>query len=752
MEAKQLGTDNAPTDTQSRKKSPREKQKFWADELKSSQKMLENWQKQGIKIVRRFVDDRGQNERAGIERMGDVFRLNLFHSNVKTLQDMMYGNLPTVEASRTFADAGDDVARVASEIMERLLNLDIQRNGQNYDSVLRSTLQDRLLPGLGVARVRYEVETEEIPVAAVYDPFTGAEIQAATTETQVTWEDAPVDYYHWQDVLWGWSRSFADIPWIAYRSYLSKDEIEQRFGKKALKEVEFKTQKVDDSDNFSGDDNDDSPWMKAQVWEIWDKELRQVVWYSKGATALLDVRPDPLQLTNFFPSPPLLIANATTTLYKPTPDYHLSQDLYNEIDRLQTRIAIITEAVKVVGVYDAQNDGVQRMLNEGVENDLIPVDNWAMFAEAGGLKGVIDWFPLKDVVDTLNQLIAVRDQTISLLQQISGMSDIMRGGLQNQYEGVGQSEIKAQYGSIQVQSLQDQFAQFVGELMQLKAEVICRHFEPRTIALRSNMQHSMDKDLVEPAIALLKQPAMANLRLVIRPETMALIDYARLKAERTEFMNAFSTVLQSASGLMEKEPNSLPYVIKVIQWTMAGFKGSNEIEGVLDKAFDEAVQANQQRQDKPDPKQQAEQAKLAGELQKIQAKTQSDMQLRQQDLQADMQTRAADHQAKVTEIMAGHQARMAEIRGKLIADMQKEQASMEANIAQTDAGAESETRKDVIGAQIDVQTTAEKALIELDAEIEKTGLKIAEIGADSQAKIDQMIVGKSVEGETEDND
>jgi ACT domain-containing protein len=741
MEAKQLGTDNAPTDIKSRKKSPREKQKFWADELKSSQKMLENWQKQGIKIVRRFVDDRGQNERVGIERMGDVFRLNLFHSNVKTLQDMMYGNLPTVEASRTFADAGDDVARVASEIMERLLNLDIQRNGQDYDSVLRSTLQDRLLPGLGVARVRYEVETEEVEIEAVADVF-GNEIEAARTETQVTWEDAPVDYYHWQDVLWGWSRSFADIPWLAYRSYLSKDEIENRFGPKALKQVEFKTQKVDDSDNYSGDDNDDSPWMKAQVWEIWDKELRQVVWYSKGADALLDIRPDPLQLTNFFPSPPLLIANATTTLYKPTPDYHLSQDLYNEIDRLQTRIAIITEAVKVVGVYDAQNDGVQRMLNEGVENDLIPVDNWALFAESGGLKGVIDWFPIKDVVDTLNQLIAVRDQTIALLQQISGMSDIMRGGLQNQYEGVGQSEIKAQYGSIQVQSLQDQFAQFVGELMQLKAEVICRHFEPRTIALRSNMQHSMDKALVEPA--------MANLRLVIRPETMALIDYARLKAERTEFMNAFSTVLQSASGLLEKEPNSLPYVIKVIQWTMAGFKGSNEIEGVLDKAFDEAVQANQQRQDKPDPQQQAEQVKLQGELQKIQAKGQADQMLRQQDLQADMQTRAADHQAKGTEIMAGHQARMAEIRAKLIADMQKEQASMEANIAQTGAGAEAETRKDAIGAQIEVQTEAEKALIELDKEAEKTGLKIAEIGASSQAKIDEMIIGKA--GETEDND
>jgi hypothetical protein len=33
-------------------------------------------------------------------------------------------------------------------------------------------------------------------------------------------------------------------------------------------------------------------------------------------------------------------------------------------------------------------------LSEGVENKLIPVDNWAAFAEKGGLKGAISLLPL----------------------------------------------------------------------------------------------------------------------------------------------------------------------------------------------------------------------------------------------------------------------------------------------------------------------------------------------------------------------
>lgn len=742
----ELATDVAPTDLKSRPKSPREKYGFWRDELKQSQKMLRNWHKQGGKIVKRYVDERGNNDMIGIERTGDMFRLNLFHSNVKTQMDMLYGNLPTVEADRTNADAADDVARVAAEMAERLMNLDIQDNGQDYDSVLRSTLQDRLLPGLGVARVRYEVETEEVTVAAVIDPMSGMEIAAETTETRVVWEDAPVDYYHWQDVLWGWGRSFSELPWIAFRSYLSKDQVEARFGKDCAEQVEYTKQKVDDQEDGGDDPTMDSPWQKAEIWEIWDKETRKVCWIGKGCSRILDSKDDPLKLSNFYPCPPLFIANPTTTLYKPTPDYHLSQDLYNEIDRLQTRIAIITEAVKVVGVYDANADGVQRMLNEGVENDLIPVDNWAMFAEGGGIKGKIDWFPIMDVVQTLDKLIQLRDQTIALLQQISGMSDIMRGGLQNQYEGVGQSQIKAQFGSVQMQSLQDQFANFAGHLLQLKLEVICRHFEAQTIVKLANMQYSFDQEYVPQAVQLLKNPDEAHIRIIVRPESVAMVDYARLKSDRTEFMTAMATFLQSAAPMLQQEPDSMPYLLKMLQWTMAGFKGSSEIEGVLDKAVDGAIAKQKQKQGQPDPaqqeaqmKQQEAQAKLQGELQKIQAKSQSDMQIRQQDLQADMQTAMAQHQAKMSEIQATHVSRMREIQAKSEADYYKEQAQMEANITQTQVTAESEMQKDVLDAELDMQKSVADARLEFEQELAKSELKLDEIATSSAAKLGEMI-------------
>ena len=736
--------DVAPSDTKEiAKKSPRDKAGFWADEIKQSGKMLRRFHKQGNRVVERYLDYRGDVGDIGIERSGNNFRLNLFHSNVKTQQDMMYGNLPIVEANRTNADASDDVARVAAEMMERILNLDIQAKGQSYDSVLRSVLQDRLLPGLGCARLRYEVEMEEVEVAEVTDMM-GMVIQEATTESRLVSEDAPVEYYHWQDVRWGWARSFSEIPWIGFRSYLSKQQVEERFSKAISEELEYKKQKVSDEDRFGGEDINDSPWQKAEIWEIWDKENKSVKWWANGANSLLDSKADPLQLSNFFPCPPLFLANPTTSLYVPVADFHMSQDLYNEVDILQTRIAIITEAVKVVGVYDANEEGVKRMLSEGVENDLIPVDNWALFGEQGGLKGAIDWMPMMDIVNTLHELIQIRDQTIALLQQTSGMSDLMRGGLQNQYEGVGQSQLKAQYGSVQIQSLQDQFAQFASDLMQIKAEIISRHFDPQTIAKLANMQYSYDADLIPQAVELLKNPDESHIRIKIRPETMAMIDQAKLKADRTEFLNAMATFMQSAAPMLQTEPDAMPYLLKMLQWSLAGFKGSSEIEGVMDKAVDGAIQKLKQKAqqpEKPDPQQELEKAKIQGEMQKIQAKAQADMQTRQQDLQADMQTGLAAHEAKMAEIRGTHEARMTEIMAKAQADNMKTQSDTEANMAQSQYAAQAEVEKDQINQELDI----EKELV-------KSQAKIEEIGAASRAKIGEMITQAGMQQEDEEGE
>lgn len=689
------------------KDNPHDQYEYWLEELKSSWKTLEKWHKQGNRIVQRFVDERSSQDQ--VRAVGAPFRLNLFHSNTATLAAMLYGKLPKVDVSRRYADPNDDVSRVAAETIERLLNYDIANHGEEFDSMLKAVLQDRLLPGNGVARVRYEMDTETV------------ETENGPVE-QVSREDAPVEYYHWRDVCWGWGRMFSELPWVAFRAYLSKDEVRDRFGEEAAEHVELKRQRVQPDHNDQSDPDKDSAWNKAEIWEVWDKQKRKVVWISPQYDKILDTKPDPLRLNGFYPCPPFFMANPTTSLYMPTPDFHMAQDLYNEIDILQTRISIITEAVKVVGVYDASAAGIKRMFKEGVENELIAVDNWALFAEKGGIQGQIDWVPVADIVNALDKLRALRDESIGLLQQITGMSDIMRGELGGQYEGVGQSQMKAKFASIRIQALQDDFAQFASDLFQIKAEVIAKHFDPETILKNSNMEYSYDRELIGQAITLIKNFDQARLKVEVRPESVAMVDYAQLKQERTEYITAVSTYVQSIVPLIQAEPAVKPLMLQLLQWGLSGFKGANEIEGILDKAIEAAKK--QGEEDKPNPEkekaeaqQQLEQMKLQIEMQKIQAKAQADMQVRQNDLEADIKTAQAQTQNDLRKVDAELQAALFEISAKLKADVETEMATSQINAEQQRAGVEAEVEKDVLKTTLEIEKMAVEA--DLDMAVEK---------------------------------
>jgi hypothetical protein len=624
--------------------------KRWQTEIKAAQKQFESFHKRGDQVIARYGDDRDKDE----ERTDS--RVNMFWSSTNTLMSILYSNLPAVDVGRKFSDHNDDIGRVAALMMQRILDYDIADNGKEYTNVLRQVVQDRLLPGLGAARLYYEFDSETIAHEALMDEEDN-ELAPAYEEESIENEKVTCEYHYWGDVLWGWSRTWGDVPWVAFRNYLTKEEVKERFGEDHVKSVKFKNATVSNSDSDGDKAEEREVWQKAEIWEIWDKSTATVYWWSDGVDKILDKKEDPLELRGFLPCPQFWLANVTTSFCMPKPDFIMFQDLLNEIDILHTRISILTEAVKVVGVYDRSSDGVQRMLMEGTENELIPVDNWAMFAEKGGLQGQIDWLPVEAVVNAIIQLRTLREDNIILLEKVSGMSDIIQGQGTHPREGVGTQELKAEYGSIRIQAMQEELAQFATDVLELKAEIISRHCSPESILAMANAQFmdQNDHQFIEPAIALLKDWDNAAIRIKVRSESMAMIDYSRLRRERTEFITNMALFMQSAAPLVQVEPGVTPYLLDMLKWGMAGFKGSMEIEGTLDAAIEAAKKAKQ----KPDP----DEGKNQAELQKEQMRIQGEIQKIQVKLKADMQI-----------LQAKFQAKMQEIQAKAVADQQKEEA------------------------------------------------------------------------------
>jgi hypothetical protein len=620
-------------------------QRYWTDELSAFEKRAEQWHRKGNRVVDRYLDKEANDH-------STVFRLNLFHNHISTLMAMLYGSVPKVDVSRRYADQNDDVARVSAELLQRILNTDIEEAGEDFASVLRGALQDRLLPGLGVARCRYKMNTQMIEHEAQMG-MNGEVLVEAYEEEELLSETVEIDYVHWQDFAWGYARNWGEVPWVAFKSRMTKNEVKKRFGEKFVSKLQFTKAKPEEDSSEDDKDTQDT----AAIWEIWCKDSKKVYWHQKGCDNLLDEEDDPLQLSGFWPCPPPMMANPTTRQFMPMPDFVLSQDLYNEVDHLQTRISTITKALKVVGVYDKSNEGVQRMLTEGFDNDLIPVDNWAMFAESGGLRGTIDWFPIEDVANTLDKLRNIRNETVQLLYQVSGLQDMMQGGLTGgQPTSATEQALRARFASVRVQFLQDDFARFASGLQTIKAEIMGRHFEPETIAKMSPMQNSPDQQMLPQSIQLIKQPDVMQWRVEIKPESIALIDYAQLKSERTEYLTAISTFLQSAQAAGKVSPALGPFLLELMKWGLAGFKGSSEIEGVVDRAVQALIQDIAKQQQSPE--QNPEQMKMQGEMMKIKAKLEADLQKMQAKAVQEMQKLNASVQAELTKLQAQTQSKV----------------------------------------------------------------------------------------------
>ena len=692
---------------------------YFKKEMAASEKRLREYTKQGNAVTGRYLDER-KNAGTREDGYGGVTsRLNLFWKNINTVSSMLYGNTPKVDVSREHHDPDDDIARVAAVLYERILQTDIEASGEDIPTVLKAALQDRLIPGMGQARVRYEyTSTHE-----------GEDEQGNIIGEVVTDEAAPIDYVNWQDFRWGWGRTWSEIPWLAYRSWLDKEEAIERFGAKVADSLDYKDQLPTGSKKgeevFEVDQKNNT--QKAEIWEFWHKKEKRVFWYSEGASIILDAEDDPLQLEGFWPSPRPMAANLTTTLFIPKADYTFAQDLYVEIDVLQTRIAMITQAIKVVGVYDkGAGDSVGRMLQEAEENQLIPVDNWAMFAEKGGLQGTIQWFPVETVVGVLQVLQGVQQTTIQQLYEITGMSDIMRGGNTDQYTSDGTQQLKAKMGSINIQALQDEFARFASDLNRLKSEVISKHYNPESIAKQGNVMYmpEVDKDKIGPAISLMQSPDV-KWRVDIRPESIAMIDYAALKQERAEYLTSIATYLQSATSMAKEVPESLPLLLEFMKFGMVGFKGSNYMEGILDQAIDMAKKAPPKDKDDGQANQQKElmQMQMQMEMQKMQGKHQMDMQAIQAKNQGELQKIQADTQANISEIMAKSKADTQKRMEDLQADIQVIKLKLESDLQRET------TQSSMAIAEQDVEH--EDNLIEGAAEHEQTMAEIAASGRGS---------------------
>jgi hypothetical protein len=598
------------------------------------------WTARTKKILKRYRDDTRGNSG------NETAKFNILWSNVQTLIPAVYAKLPSADVSRRFGD-NDPVSRVASLLIERAIDFEIEHY-PDFRSTMRHSVEDRFLGGRGVAWARYEPHVAPQGIGDDGLQVTEDVEQGEDGEMpeQIEYECAPVDYVHWRDFGHSTARTWEEVTCVWRWVYMTYEALAERFGEEKAKKIPLDQ----GPEPLNAYNESKKSYNRAKICELWDKETNKVYWLSKSVPVFIDERDDPLQLEGFFPCPKPLYATTTSDSLVPVPDFVLYQDQAMELDILSDRIDGLVKSLRVRGVYDASQPALQRLMTEGDNNSLIPVDKWMAFGEKGGLKGSIDLLPLDTLAAALMQCYQARDNIKQQIYEITGISDIIRGASYASETATAQ-QIKGQYAGLRLRSMQEDVALYASELIRLKAQIICSKFQPQTIlayAAAQQMQPA-DQQLIPQALQLLKDKPLRNFRIEVAADSLVQLDENQQKQERMEFLNTYSNFLRQALPVGQSSPEMIPMMIELLKYGVSAFKQARSIEGALDQALDQMKKAAGQQKPHPEEQKammqaQMEQQKAQMQAQFEQSKMQATMQIEQAKLQAESQMEAQRQQ------------------------------------------------------------------------------------------------------------
>ena len=694
----------------------------WLNVTKAYDNEFKKWDALTTQTIRRYRDTPRavQNQ--------DLTRFNILWSNVQTLKPAVYSKLPKADVSRRFSDT-DPVGRVAALLLERALDYEIEHYS-DYRSMMNHAVEDRFLGGRGVGWVRYEphIKTQDEPEDGVdLTDVVETEDDAEPAE-EIEYECAPNDYVHWKDFGHTVARTWEEVPQVWRWVYMTKEAATERFGDVANK-MSFNSSPEEADKRSQGSRTND----RAKTCELWDKDTGKAFWFQDGCPEMLDERDDPLRLEGFFPCGKPLYATTTSDSLVPVPDFIFYKGQALLLDTLADRIGGLVEALRVRGVYDASQPALQRLLTEGENNILIPVDKWGALSEKGGLQGSIDILPINDIAACLLQAYQAMENIKGQIYEITGIADIVRGeGAAS--ESATAQQIKGQYVGLRLRSMQETVALFASEQLRLKAQVICSKYQDKTILAYAAADQLTQEDqaLVQQALQLLKSSPLQAFRIEVAADSLVQLDENQNKQDRVEFLNALANFLREAVPAGQSTPELAPMLMKSIQFGIAGFKAGKELEGTIDTALQQlTAKAAQPAPPTPEAQkmqadQQQAQAQMQADAEIAKGKAAADLQVAQLNAQHEMALEQMKEQARAqqaimdeafrkwkAELDAATQITVAEINAKV-------QASGQLVAAET-AAAEREAQV------LATSEEGEAAATEAKAKVPTVGSKITDV-------------------------
>jgi hypothetical protein len=644
----------------------------WLQAIEDAKGREKDWRKEGKRVLKIYEADKGSQN-----------QFNILYSNTETLSPALYSNTPRPVVDRRFKDE-DPVGKAASSTTERMLGFLIDTNEEDYskfDELMESAVMEALLPGRGVTRFKYDAGFETVP----------AQEEGQEPTQKIAYETVCGEPVHWDNIILGYARKWKQVPWLAFEHFMDRQELEETFGDAGNEVVLTVAPGQEDQDN----DKDDNSWKKegengkprfARVFEIWDKQTKMVLFISEGASGVLKRTKDPLGISTFFPMPCPLTFTLKVSDMVPVPLYKFYEAQAIELNAVTTRINKLIHALKIRGFYDATIEGMEQLMQKG-DNTLLPAENVSAMLQGQTLEKAIWFFPIEKLVPVLQQLYLNREQIKTVIYEVTGISDILRGSSAASETATAQN-IKNQWGTLRLRKMQKRVQQYARDCLRIMAEIGINKLQSQTIIQMTGLKYPTDQQqaMAKQALANIQQQAQSlgqqpppdqlqTMQTVVSMPTWETIfstlknkltreykidietnstveaDATEDKQQVNEFLNALAQFLNGIGPAVEQGFITFDVAKTMLLAITRRFRFGDVVEDALDKMQPPPPKG-------PDPSQQL------------------DLQMKQMDMQAKQQDHAAKAQATQQKMEADQQKHRMELQ-KMVMEERKMQQEAE---------------------------------------------------------------------------
>jgi len=447
-------------------KTPQAIARRWKTELKLADRREEKWREKAKAVIKLYTpEDPGANS------------YNILWPNTETLRQAVYNSLPQPDVRRRYQDE-DPLGKAVAQTLTRAL--EFAQDTYDFDGAMKGGVMDMLLPGRAVSRVRYvpDIASSDDAGGDMEPSEPGSEDpQESESYEEIEWESVICERVQWDDFrILCPAKTWDDVSAIAFRHSMSREDCVEKFGSDVGEKVPLE----EPEDKEACHEDIKEHFKRAEVWEIWDKEEKQVLFICRTMDEPCLITDDPLGLSGFFPIPRPLYAIESATTLVPACLYTQYEQQARELNRISARINRLIEGLKNRGIYDSTLTEVGELMKAG-DNELIPAQNVTALLDRGGLDKAIWMMPIADAAAILTALYQQREQAKTVIYELNGIADIMRSA-SDPRETFGAQKIKTQWGTQRLQRMQLEVQRYIRDIIRLKAEIIAEKFQIETLA------------------------------------------------------------------------------------------------------------------------------------------------------------------------------------------------------------------------------------------------------------------------------